>query len=495
MFEPWTQPWFWPVLIVIVSLPILLVTCTEVIRVLERRGSRAASIVRLVRNFAIPLGALLLLLAQIDDLALEVNWSRIVATVFGFVLILVVINMLNFALFTTAEHGTWRERIPSIFIDIVRLVVVVVCFGLLFQWVWGADVGGLFTALGVTSIVIGLALQNAAGSVVSGLLLLFEQPFKLGDWLDAGSARGRVVEVNWRAVHIDTGNGTLIIPTASLAGSSFTNLSRVTDFYEAQTTLTFGKADAPSDVIATIRDTARDLPLRLSDSPIDVVPVGGGQYRVSVAVARPADEGPTIATLLAWIWFSARRHQLHLDGEADDASVSPERRRAAASRVAQQIGLKDELRAIEEAGTLERFGAGEAIVRPGTRAAKLYFIIDGQVELSTTINGITWGYHTLSVPEVIGLGVYTRQAETDLARALTVVTALSLPQEFVEELVSTNPRLAVELGRVSDNRRDLLITARDKAEAARIMGNAPLFLTRSDEIVDVNGVPTRGRGA
>ena len=70
----------------------------------------------------------------------------------------------------------------------------------------------------MTSIVIGLALQNAVGAVISGLLLLFEQPFQIGDWLDTDGARGRVVEVNWRAVHIDTGTGIQIIPNAALAG-------------------------------------------------------------------------------------------------------------------------------------------------------------------------------------------------------------------------------------------------------------------------------------
>ena len=55
---------------------------------------------------------------------------------------------------------------------------------------WGANIGGLFAALGVTSIVLGLALQNAVGSIISGLLLLFEQPFQLGDWLTAAAVHG-----------------------------------------------------------------------------------------------------------------------------------------------------------------------------------------------------------------------------------------------------------------------------------------------------------------
>ena len=113
------------------------------------------------------------------------------------------------------------------------------CLAVLFAWVWGADVGGLFTALGVSSIVIGLALQNAVGPIVSGLFLLFEQPFRLGDWLDTGSVRGRVIEVNWRAVHIDTGNGIQIVPNGSLADASFTNLSKAPGPFLLSSTLTF----------------------------------------------------------------------------------------------------------------------------------------------------------------------------------------------------------------------------------------------------------------
>ena len=74
--------------------------------------------------------------------------------------------------------------------------------------------------------MLGLALQNSVGQIISGLLVLFEQPFQIGDWLDTPTARGRVVEVNWRAIHIDTGSGLQIMPNSVLAGASFTNLSR-----------------------------------------------------------------------------------------------------------------------------------------------------------------------------------------------------------------------------------------------------------------------------
>jgi small-conductance mechanosensitive channel len=225
------QPWFWPAVVIVVGLPIALLVLTEVHSSLERRGSAAARIVALLRNFVVPVGALLLLLSQVEHLDVDWNWTRITATVFGFLVILLLINGFNLAFFTTAKKGTWRQRVPSIFVEIVRLLLIVVFVALLFAFVWGADIGGLFTALGVGSIVIGLALQNAVGSVISGLLLLFEQPFELGDWLDADGVRGRVVEVNWRSVHILTDDGIRVVPNANLASSSFVNLSRSTESF------------------------------------------------------------------------------------------------------------------------------------------------------------------------------------------------------------------------------------------------------------------------
>ena len=60
------------------------------------------------------------------------------------------------------------------------------------------------TALGIGSVVIGLALQDTLGSIAAGITLLFEQPFKKGDWLRVGDLGGKVTDINWRSVRIET---------------------------------------------------------------------------------------------------------------------------------------------------------------------------------------------------------------------------------------------------------------------------------------------------
>ena len=185
-----SQPWFGWALVLVIGLPIVLIALTEFQGWLVRRGSAMAGPVGMLRNFALPAGALLVLFTKVWELDEEATWVRLLATVFGFLVIVLFLAALNVVLFRQAGTGTWRERMPSIFVDIARLVLIVTGLALLFSWVWGADVAGLFAALGVTSIILGFALQNAVGSIISGLLLLFEQPFRLGDWLDTGSTRG-----------------------------------------------------------------------------------------------------------------------------------------------------------------------------------------------------------------------------------------------------------------------------------------------------------------
>ena len=161
----------------------------------------------------------------------------------GFFVMLVLLSGADAAMFGAASAGSWRSRLPGIFIDLGRLILIIIGIGLLLSWVWGANIGGLITAVGVTSIVIGLAVQNAVGPVISGLLLLFEQPFKIGDYLDTKFGKGLVAEVNWR--------GTSIPKTASRSfrtrhcGDLFINLSRTTAPSWAKATFSFAAGDRP----------------------------------------------------------------------------------------------------------------------------------------------------------------------------------------------------------------------------------------------------------
>lgn len=466
--DPFADGWIWWAVAIAIGVPLVLIGLTEILGALTRRGNAAAGPVRLLRNWVVPVATLLALLAFASLSPAEQVWMRVVATVLGFLLILLLLSSFNVALFAHATPGSWRERIPSIFVEIIRLLLVVVGLGLLFQWVWNADVGGLIAALGVTSIVIGLALQNAVGGVISGLLLLFEQPFKIGDWLDTGSVEGRVVEVNWRAVHIDTGAGIQIVPNSTLSGASFTNKSLPAGSFHAATVVNFTTDDPPHEVIELLVDVADSLPMRVQDERASAEYSGGGAYSVVLPIHGAEQSQRALSLYLAWVWYAARRRGLALDGDASDPIVEPERLEKALDVVGPTLHLGAAERELVLASSrLERYGIGEIVVPAGVVPDDIRFIVKGHARLAVEVAGGRIEFATAEPGDYIGQTALTREKTLVTAVAADILTVVVVPLETVDQLVRTRPLLAAEIGQSIELKRKLAADAVASAGLAR----------------------------
>ncbi|CAN5222184.1 mechanosensitive ion channel family protein [soil metagenome] len=445
--------WFFWALAVAIGLPVGLVLLTEVHNALQRRQSVLVWPVSLLRNYILPLGALLLLLLKGTQVSAEATPVRIVATVLGFVVLVLVLSGLKATLFQGAPEGSWRKRIPSIFLDVARFAVIAVGLAIIFSYVWGANVGGLFTALGISSIVLGLALQNSVGQVISGLLLLFEQPFRIGDWLDTPSARGRVIEVNWRATHIDTGSGLQIMPNSVLAAASFTNLSRPTGSHTISVVSAFAAGDPPDDVCTMLTRMATNLSqLHPGAVPISV-PTGAGGYKTSIPLLSPADDTQARANFLKWIWYASRRAGLHLD-EAEDDFSTPERIQNSLRQIAPMLRLTeaDQEQLLPHA-RLARYGTDETLQSAGQIPKRMTFLVHGRIRLSVKGQaGMVIPVRTLDAGDFIGQTTLTREPLRTTATALEEVTALQIRREHLEELVLDRPVLLQEIGRAIEER-------------------------------------------
>ncbi|AQA06742.1 hypothetical protein BVC93_26535 [Mycobacterium sp. MS1601] len=455
MAELFNDSWFVWVLVVAVGLPVLLVLLTEIHTALARRGSALVRPLALVRNYILPLGALLLLLVKGSDVSAETTPVRIVATVLGFVVVVLLLSGLRATLFQGAPEGSWRKRIPSIFLDVARFALIAVGLAVILSWVWGANVGALFTALGVTSIVLGLALQNSVGQVISGLLLLFEQPFQLGDWLDTPSAKGRVVEVNWRATHIDTGSGLQIMPNSALAGASFTNLSRPAGPHSISVETVFDVEDPPDDVCIMLTRIAGNLPQLHPGAKPSSVTTGGGTYSTSIPLRSAADEWTTKTTFLRWAWYAARRANLHLDRAQNEFST-PELVATSLKIVAPTLRLTAvEQQALAPSVRIVRYGAGETMQYPGQVPKRMMFVVNGRVRLTaTTDDGKVLGVRTLSAGDFLGQTTLTREPVVAGGYAVDEVTVLTIDRVHLEKLVEDKPVLLHDIGRAIDDRKD-----------------------------------------
>jgi small-conductance mechanosensitive channel len=463
--------WFHWAVGIAIGLPVTLVVLTEVHHALGRRGSRLVRQVALLRNFLVPLGALLLLLVETSGISADDGLVRVLSTAFGFLVLVLLLSSFNTTVFQGAPENSWRKRLPTIFLDVARFALIGLGLAIMLSYIWGVRVGGVFTALGVTSVVIGLMLQNSVGQIVSGLFMLFEQPFRIDDWLDTGSGRGRVVEVNWRSVHIDTGSGMRVTPNSVLAGTAFTNLSRPPGSHKCTITTTFDAADSPDRVCAMLTRVAAGLPLLKPGTAPATAALGNAQYRTTVRLNSPADDGATTATFLRWVWYAARRAELHLDGADDDFSTT-ERVQAALRTVVGpelRLSLADQQSVLPYARVV-RYGTDEIVQYEGVVPKAMSILIEGTVRLTASKdNDAGVPVATLAPGAFLGVTTLTRQPNPTAGYALDEVTALEIDREHLEQIVMRKPQLLQDLGKLIDERA---------ARATRVRGHSP----RKDEL-------------
>ena len=90
----------------------------------------------------------------------------------------------------------------------------------------GVDINALIAALGLTSLAIGLALKDTIENAITGVLLLIQRPFKVGDVIQVASVTGTVADVAIRTTKIKSVDGLhVLIPNRHVYDAVITNWS------------------------------------------------------------------------------------------------------------------------------------------------------------------------------------------------------------------------------------------------------------------------------
>lgn len=90
----------------------------------------------------------------------------------------------------------------------------------------GVDVGPALAGLGIAGFVIGFALQDTLSNFASGLMIMFYQPFDVGDFITAGGVSGAVQSLTLVSTMINTpDNQLMIIPNNKVWGDVINNVT------------------------------------------------------------------------------------------------------------------------------------------------------------------------------------------------------------------------------------------------------------------------------
>ncbi|PKN04260.1 MAG: mechanosensitive ion channel protein MscS [Deltaproteobacteria bacterium HGW-Deltaproteobacteria-9] len=109
--------------------------------------------------------------------------------------------------------------------SIIGYFIIVVGFIIILQTA-GIDLTALNVLAGAVGIGLGFGLQNIVNNFISGLIILFERPIKIGDRIEVGSVEGNVVRIGGRSTEVVTNdNITIIVPNSKFITENVINWS------------------------------------------------------------------------------------------------------------------------------------------------------------------------------------------------------------------------------------------------------------------------------
>jgi small-conductance mechanosensitive channel len=162
------------------------------------------------------------------------------------------------------------ELAPGLHYSISKMVnyAILVLGFLIGVAVLGFDLTKLTILIGALGVGLGFGLQNIINNFVSGIILLFERPIKVGDVIQLGSNEGTVKHIGIRASIVRVMNGAeLIVPNGSLISETVTNWTFSDRLRRIDLPVAVAAPADITQVLELLRGVVANQPLVLKDPP------------------------------------------------------------------------------------------------------------------------------------------------------------------------------------------------------------------------------------
>ena len=386
--------------------PLAALALNEAAERLQQQQHPLAGALQKVRQYVLPPLAILLLLTKVLESTNAQGPTRLVETVTYIAVIAAAIPLLN-AVLTTGKPIAGQIKVPNLFFQVARALVVLGIGYYILGGVWQIDLSSLATAAGVGSLAIALALQETLSNLVSGFLLLFARPFQVGDWIEFNGVEGQVFAQNWRSVTLwDKGWGRYIsIPNGTLAGATINNYGPMYEngvWFKIE--ISFSYDDPPNRVLDALWNMQVGIEDRLTEPLFPVVhSFGDSGINYIIWFRKPARGGNAAVKrgIIAGLYNLAQREgftipypiavQYNVDTSNGIPTTIPNQVQDLRPELANFLEAlpyfselqPSEMERIIDLAELRNYGKGELIIKEGVADDGLYFVREGSVDIST----------------------------------------------------------------------------------------------------------------
>jgi small-conductance mechanosensitive channel/CRP-like cAMP-binding protein len=379
-----------------------------------------------------------------------------------------------------ADHVVWERvlkprhiSVPRLLFDVVNVVVLVGVGLALLKTLYDFNLTGLLVTSTVLSAFLGLSLQDVLSSAMAGIALQLEGPLAPRDWIRVGDKEGEVVQMNWRTLTLRSRDGHhVVLPNARVAREDILNFSRPGPAAMLHATVGVAYAHPPGDVKAVLAAAIAGaegvaaapppevLVSRFADSAVEYDLRFWTRDFGNVAAVRDAT--------LSRAWYALRRAGFAIPFPQREVAVRNvaetrkeerlEKLRAESFEALRSVGTfrplsDDQVRDLARHAHLERYTAGEALVRQGDEGGSLFVLLDGEVRVRRTDGGVARELARLGPGSFFGeMSLLTGEPRSASVLALDEVEVVVVEKAAVSTLLRDDNHLARALSEALESR-------------------------------------------
>lgn len=490
------QSWFsWGVGLIL-AFPLAVIILGEIIHHFEKSRSIVlqdwGSILRFTQYFIMPMLVMLLIMTKVLELPVDNIYVKAVETLLWIFIIYAAISLVNLVLFSESGSGGWRIKAPKLLLDFARVIVVAIGSAIVLSSVWGFELGKMLAALGVGSIVLGLALQDTLSSLLSGFALISSRQFKEGDWLDVNGKIGKVINVNWRTVTLlNRDEDIIIIPNSDLAKGSFINFSHPYPRHVERINFDFSFDDAPYDVKKMLIEQALKTPGVMKEQKPEVSLVSYDEFSVRHEIRFWIEHYSDLPEIrdrfISSVWYAAKRHGITFPTRSHEIFMMD-----TADNQEKQNEMERNFKVLSESPILQgkneailrdmalhsrilHFAKGELISGQDDDSDEFFVMLEGEAEETyKDKTGTQYLLNKFGRGDLFGLISLVRNSpDKTSVTALSDSEILAVDEEYTHELLIKHPEVAIYIENIITTQlRELEIIEKRAGRIALTAGKA-----------------------
>lgn len=139
-------------------------------------------------------------------------------------------DMLGYYTVNQAEIQRFFNReVNKILIPFLSKILKFIVLALAFVAIastWGYDVNGFIAGLGLGGLAFALAAKDLLANIFSGIIIITDKPFSIGDWIKTSEIEGTIEDINFRSTKIRAFDQALVtVPNSNLVNAPIVNLT------------------------------------------------------------------------------------------------------------------------------------------------------------------------------------------------------------------------------------------------------------------------------